>query len=105
MHLPLSAGRMVMLGSLLSAEIAFLSSMVILEEYIFALVRVADTLSWICSASEELSLLILIADSVAVMRSTVGSCCGEMAKFRPFPSTSLSGLVRGLCDRFLNQLS
>ena len=105
MYLPLSAGRMVKLGSLLRVEIAFLSAMVILEGGIFALARVADTWSQICSASEELSLLILIADSVAVMRSTVGSCCGEMAKFRPFPSTSLSGLVRGLCDRFLNQLS
>ena len=71
-YLPLSAGRMVKLGSLLRVEIAFLSAMVILEGGIFALARVADTWSQICSASEELSLLILIADSV--MRSTIGSC-------------------------------
>lgn len=43
MNLLLSAGRMVMLGSLVSVEIAFLSSVVILEGDIFALARVAGT--------------------------------------------------------------
>ena len=73
-----------MLGSLLSVEIALLSLIVILEEGIFALARVAETLSQICSASEEFSLLLFIADSVAVMRSTIDSCRGKIAKFRPF---------------------
>lgn len=79
----LPAGRMVMCGSLLCADIALLASMVILEGGIVALVRVADTLSRICLASEVVSLLVLIADFVAVMRSTIRGC-GEIVKFRPF---------------------
>ena len=73
-----------------------LSWMVIFEGGIFALGRVADTLSQICSASEEFSLLVLITDSVGVMRSIMGSCREEIAKFRPFASTTLSGFIRTL---------
>ena len=71
----------MIVGSLLSAKIALFSLMVILEGGDFTLTRVSNAL---ISTSEELSLLVFIADSVAVMGFTIGSCCGEKGKFRPF---------------------
>ena len=67
MHLPLSAGRMVMLWSLLRDLKAFLSWMVRLERCILSNVRSADTVILICSASASVSLFFLMADSVAVI--------------------------------------
>ena len=83
-HLPLLVGKMVMLESLLTVGILLHSLLVILE---------GDTLSWICSGSEDVSLLLLIADSVAVMKSSICSCHGEIAKFRCSASRSLFGFM------------
>jgi len=46
-----------------------------------ALEGVAENFILVCSASGCVNLFILMAVSVAVIRSTTGSCCGEMAKF------------------------
>ena len=87
MHLPLSAGRMIMPGSLLSVKF---SLMVILEGGISGLVKVPGTLSWICSASEEDRFLVLIDESVGVRRSTIGRYHAGITKFKPFANKSLS---------------
>lgn len=63
-----------MFSSLLSVVTALLSWMVRLEGGTLAVERAADTLSLSCSASVEERLFFLIADSVAVMRSTTGNC-------------------------------
>ena len=49
--------------------------------------------------------MVLLANLVSVMRSTFGSFRGEGAKFRPLASTSVSGFVRDLLDRFFTHLS
>ena len=49
-----------------------------------------------CSASPSEILLFHIADSVAMMRSTIGSCCREMSKLSPLAMTSFSGLMKSL---------
>ena len=78
-HLSLSAGKMVYFRSLFSDAGAFLSSVVRLEGGAFALERMADSFNHSCSASVSASLLFLMADSVAVMRSTTGICSGATA--------------------------
>jgi len=55
------------------------------EGGVVALDRTAVTVIRSCSASTI--LLFLITDSVAVMRSTTGSSCGEMAKLSPLANT------------------
>lgn len=89
MHLPLSAGRIVTFWSLLSVVTAFLSSMVRLEGGGFALDRAADTFNLSSSASVSVKLFFFIADSVAVIKSTIGNSFG--VKFKPLPKTSFSG--------------
>ncbi len=76
MHLPLSAGRIVIFLSLLRDVTAFLSCRVRLEGGALAPDRVADTLTLSCSALVPVRLFFLIADSVAVISSTIGTCCG-----------------------------
>ena len=49
----------------------------------FSLAIVADTLNHSSSASVSANLLFLMADYVAVMRSTSGICSGATAKFSP----------------------
>jgi len=68
-----------------------LSSLVRFEGGVLALERAAVTFMCSCSASASEILLLLIADSVAVMMSTTGSCCGEMAKLSRLAKTSFSG--------------
>ena len=38
--------------------------------------------------------MFLIADSIGVMRSTIGKFRNEMVEFRPLPSTSLSEVLK-----------
>lgn len=71
MHLPLSAGKIVMLGSLCSVFSASLSWLEMLDGGNLALKSAADTLSLSCSVSGNLFLL--MANSAAVVRSVVGS--------------------------------
>ena len=91
---------MVIFWSLLSSTRAFFYSVVWLERGAVALARVADTLTRSCSASVSASLLFLVADSIAVMRSTTGICSGATAKFSPLARTSFSGLVSSLGQIF-----
>ena len=57
MHLPLSAGKIVMFQSLLSDDGAFLFSVVKLEGGAFGLTRAADTFNCSCSVSVAANLL------------------------------------------------
>ena len=50
-------------------------------------------------------LLFLMADSTAVMRSTTGICSGATAKFSHLTTTSFSGWVSSLLDKFFTQFS
>lgn len=54
-----------------------------------------------CSAFGCVSALILIA--VSVMRSTMGSYSGDVAKFEPFGQDT--GLVRSLSDMLFSNVS
>ena len=70
----------------------------------FALARAADTLklSRRCSASVSASLLFLMADSLAVMRSAAGICSGATAKCSPLARMSFSDWVtRAFLDRWM----
>ena len=84
---------------------AFLSSIVILDGGVCALASGADTLFRICLASANKSLLNLMVDFVAVMRSAAVSCCGEMANVSPLAKTFFSGWVNSLLDKVVTHLS
>ena len=66
--------------SLLSEVMAVLSSTVILDGGIFALASATGTSILGCSCSANTRLLGLMADYVAVMRTSTGSSCGDTVK-------------------------
>lgn len=74
--------------SLLSYVTAFISWGVRFGGGGFALERVAVTSILICSVS--LFFLVWMADSVAVMRSTTGILCSELAQLSPLAKTVFS---------------
>lgn len=77
-HLPLSAGGLVMFLSFLRDTLSFVSLMVRFEGVALALGGVADTISLSCSPSVSFRLFFLTANSVPVMRSIIGMCFGVL---------------------------
>lgn len=73
MHLPLSAGNVVMLWASLGDVTAFFSCVVRLDRT-FPLEKVTEIFNLIWSVSVFVNLLILITVLVAVVRFTIGSC-------------------------------
>ena len=65
----------------------------------------ADTFILSCLASTDTRFLDLMADSLAVIRSTTGTGFGETGKLNPLAWTLFSGWVRSLLDKFLIHLS
>ena len=64
--------------------------------------RATVTLNLSCSAPVSVRLIFFIADSVALMRSTIGKCYGVKGKFNSLARTSFFDWVSSLSDTHLS---